>query len=286
MTAGNRPFRQITDIPFLPVSFFKTHRVVHTGHLVHTIFESSSTSGSGISQHLVYDTELYHKSYSRGFELVYGPAGNYRLLCLLPGYMDREHSSLVYMCRGLVQRGMPGSGLFSRANSDFLEALKDSEATATPTLLLGVTHALLSLAEQWQGPILKHTLIMETGGMKGHGPERVRAEIHEILCTKLGVNHIHSEYGMTELLSQAYSKGNGIFRSPPWMQVLIQDATDPGTWLPAGKTGRICVVDLANVYSCSFIATDDLGKLHPNGSFEVLGRLDFSDVRGCNLMMG
>lgn len=278
------PAGQPGEIPFLPVRFFKTHRVAGSTEIPEIIFSSSTTSGQQPSLHHVLKTEIYEKSYRLAFAEQYGDPQQYSWLCLLPGYLERSGSSLVHMAEGLMQGAGKNSGFFLNRNDELLECLADNEAAGRRTLLLGVTFALLQLAGQYQGPALKHTMIMETGGMKGRGPELTRTEVHGILKDAFGVTSVHSEYGMTELLSQAYSSSGGLFRCPPWMRIMIQDVTDPGAWLEPGRTGRICVIDLANIYSCAFIATDDLGRLHPDGSFEVLGRLDHSEIRGCNLL--
>ncbi|MEM9647391.1 MAG: acyl transferase [Bacteroidota bacterium] len=272
------------DIPFLPIQFFKSHTILSSTDLPQTIFESSGTTQSSTSKHHVTDLELYTKSFLNGFKEFYGNIEDYCILALLPSYLEREGSSLVHMVDELVKRS-------KHADSGFylydLETLKQKllllESNQNKTLLIGVSFALLDLAEQF--PIkLKHTTIMETGGMKGRRKELIREELHDILKNAFGVSDIHSEYGMTELLSQGYSKGNGIFSTPKWMKVLTRDTEDPLSPQSYGKTGGMNVIDLANINSCCFIATQDLGKTYEDGSFEVLGRFDHSDVRGCNLM--
>ncbi len=279
--------RQLKDIPFLPIAFFKSKEVV-CGHPEKSLlFTSSGTTGSTPSRHYVADPALYERSYLRAFELFYGPVSDYCILALLPSYLERQGSSLVYMVNDLIKRsGRPESGFYLNDYNALREQLLRLEARGRKVLLIGVSFALLDFAEQYPMS-LTNTLIMETGGMKGRRRELVREELHALLCKGLGlgVGAIHSEYGMTELLSQAYSRGGGMFRTPPWMQVLIRDPEDPLAYLPYGKTGGINVVDLANVYSCSFIATQDLGKMHDDHRFEVLGRFDDSDIRGCNLMV-
>ena len=275
----------LADIPFLPIHFFKTHRVASFPESAALIFESSSTGGQGTSKHHVFAPYGYEQSFQLGFEHIYGKASNYCWLCLLPGYLERENSSLVYMANKFIQQGQPGSGFYLHEHEILLQQLAENEIHKVPTILLGVTFAINELSRCAHIPALNHTIIMETGGMKGRGPELTREELHRQWCRAFGVETIHSEYGMTELLSQAYSKGNGRFQCPPWMKVMISDVTDPGCWLPAGKTGKICVIDLANIESCSFIATEDLGKVHEDGSFEVLGRQDHSETRGCNLLV-
>ena len=273
------------EIPFLPISFFKTHRVVSTQKDSQTIFTSSGTTQSTTSKHFVPDVELYEKSFLKAFELFYGMPKDFCILALLPSYLEREGSSLIYMVNSLIEKsGHPHSGFYLHNLEELHQKLKILESKGTKTLLIGVSFALLDLVEQYPST-LTNTIVMETGGMKGRRKELIREELHQILKKGLGVEHIHSEYGMTELLSQGYSKGNGIFETPPWMKIVTRDTEDPLSIQPNGKTGGVNVIDLANLYSCSFIATQDLGKTHPNGTFEVLGRFDDSDIRGCNLMV-
>lgn len=271
------------SIPFLPVSFFKTHTVRSWSQKVEEkCFKSSSTTGTGESRHFVPFPDWYEQLFENIFQQFYGDVSQYQFIALLPGYMDRPDSSLVYMAEKLISRAAAGS--FS--TTDIALARKQIEASRKPVFLLGVTFALLEMASLGKTALPAGSIVMETGGMKGRRKEMIREEVHAELEHCFGLSHIHSEYGMTELMSQAYSKGSGIFYCPPWMRISITDPSDPGCVLPVGKTGRICITDLGNLYSCSFIATDDLGKLHPDGSFEVRGRADFSDVRGCNLMWG
>ncbi|WP_108245915.1 LuxE/PaaK family acyltransferase [Muricauda brasiliensis] len=273
------------DIPFLPISFFKKHRVISTQKESQTIFTSSGTTQSTTSKHFVPDIGLYEESFLRAFELFYGKPKDFCILALLPSYLEREGSSLIYMVNSLIAKsGHPSSGFFLHNLDELHDKLKQLEQKGTKTLLIGVSFALLDLVEQFPST-LTNTTVMETGGMKGRRKELIREELHQILEKGLGVEHIHSEYGMTELLSQGYSKGSGIFETPPWMKIITRDTEDPLSIQPHGKTGGINVIDLANLYSCSFIATQDLGKIHPNGTFEVLGRFDDSDIRGCNLMV-
>jgi len=275
--------KKIIAIPFMPVAFFKTYTVLDASKKAQAIFTSSGTTGSIKSKHYVANLELYEKSFSKAFELFFGPAEKMTILALLPSYLEQENSSLIYMVNELVQKSEnPHSGFFLDDTGSLINTLKLLEKEGSKTLLIGVSYALLNLVEQ-QRFQLKNTLIMETGGMKGRGKELIREELHEQLKQGFGVTKIYSEYGMTELLSQAYSKGNGIFKCPPWMKILTRDTEDALTYV-TGKTGGINVIDLANKYSCSFIATQDLGKLFPDGSFEILGRFDTSDIRGCNLM--
>ncbi|EGV42239.1 acyl transferase [Bizionia argentinensis JUB59] len=275
---------RIEDIPFLPIQFFKSHDVVSSSAPVQKIFASSGTTGQTTSKHLVTDLSVYEKSYENAFQKFYGNNEDYVVLALLPSYLERDGSSLIYMADALIKQSkQPESGFYL----DDLEALKNIllklESENRKILLIGVSFALLDLVEHHQFQ-LKSTIIMETGGMKGRRKELIRNELHAILKNGFGVSEIHSEYGMTELLSQAYSKGDGLFNCPPWMRILTRDTEDALTIHDANKTGGLNIIDLANVNSCAFIATQDLGKVHANGSFEIIGRFDNSDIRGCNLM--
>lgn len=277
--------KSVQQIPFLPIQFFKSHAIVSTTTPVQETFISSGTTGMLTSKHLVTDVSLYEKSYNKGFSEFYGNIENYTLLALLPSYLEREGSSLIYMIEDLIQKtNNPESGFYLNHQDTLIEKLIRLDQSGQNVILIGVTYALLDLIEVQQFQ-LKNTIIMETGGMKGKRREMIREELHEILCSGFGVSTIHSEYGMTELLSQAYSLGKGVFECPPWMQILIRETEDALNYVNPGKTGGINVIDLANINSCSFIATQDLGKKNPNGSFEVLGRFDHSDIRGCNLMV-
>jgi phenylacetate-coenzyme A ligase PaaK-like adenylate-forming protein len=278
--------KTLTNIPFLPVEFFRNHKIV-TGELpVEMIFESSSTTVVTPAKHYVNDLSLYEESFLNAFRLFYGNPGEYIIAALLPLYTEREGSSLVYMVDKLIRRSLhPLSGFYKGNIEDLIQAIKKAKAANRKILLFGVSFALLDLAEK-QSPDLSGVIIMETGGMKGRRKEPTRSELHAILQEKFNVPSIHSEYGMTELMSQAYSKGEGIFYCPPWMKVMIRDPQDPlSLYSETGRTGGINIIDLANINSCSFIATSDLGKLHVNGGFEVLGRFDNSDIRGCNLLV-
>ncbi len=278
----------ITRIPFLPISFFKTHQIQTTTFEPEIIFESSGTTQSINSRHLVKELNIYQKSFTEAFKLFYGSPANWCIIALLPSYLERQHSSLVMMAEALIKlSGHPQSGFYLYDFKKLAATLQRLEAAGQPTLLLGVTFALLDFAEQF--PLsLRHTTIMETGGMKGRKTELTRQQVHHILNTAFGTGHIHSEYGMTELLSQAYAKERGIFNCPPWMKVLIRAEDDPfdvqASTVANSTNGAINIIDLANLYSCSFIATEDAGRLYANGRFEVLGRLDNSDIRGCSLM--
>ena len=275
---------EVTKIPFIPIRFFKTHDIKTTNFEPAVIFESSGTTGVVNSRHLVKDVSLYEESFIKGFELFYGPVNEYCIVGLLPSYLERNNSSLVFMVNKLIELSRhPQSGFYLNEFEKLTEVLKDLESKKQKTLLIGVTFALLDFAEKYSLP-LTCTTIMETGGMKGRGQEMIREEVHEKLNESFGTKLIHSEYGMTELLSQAYSKGNGIYNCPPWMQLRIRDEEDPFL-IKENGSGIINVIDLANIYSCSFIATDDAGKLNADGSFEVLGRVDGSDLRGCSLMV-
>ena len=277
--------KTINNIPFLPIQFFKSHQVISSKDNAEQIFTSSGTTGSETSKHYVTDISLYEQSYRLGFSQFYGNIENYVVLALLPSYLERDGSSLIYMANDFIQSSNhPESGFYLHDYDTLSEKLIQLDKNAENILLIGVTYALLDLIEK-QKFGLKNTIVMETGGMKGKRKEIIRTELHEILCDGFGVSQIHSEYGMTELLSQAYSAGEGVFECPPWMQILIRDTEDALAYLPDGKTGGINVIDLANLNSCSFIATQDLGKKNPNHSFEVLGRFDNSDIRGCNLMV-
>jgi len=276
---------RVDEIPFLPIQFFKSHEVISSKEKFEEVFMSSATTGVIPSKHYVTDVEFYQKSYLQGFQHFYGAIEEYTVLALLPNYLERKGSSLVFMVKDLIARSKsPDSGFYLHNLSELSEKLIQLDQKNQKVLLIGVSFALLDLLD-FKEFALKKTIIMETGGMKGQRKEMIREELHEILCSGFGVSKIHSEYGMTELLSQAYSKGKGIFKTPPWMRVLIRDAEDALTILPKGKTGGLNVIDLANVNSCSFIATQDLGKILPNGTFEILGRFDNSDIRGCNLMV-
>lgn len=269
--------------PFLPIRFFKTHRVLASGCEPEMVFESSGTTGMEVSRHAVHRINLYQSSFTQAFELFYGSPANWCILGLLPSYLERAHSSLVFMVQRLIEKsGHPQSGFYLHNTDALAQQLQQLEAARQPTLLLGVTYALLDFAATYPMP-LRYTTIMETGGMKGRREELVRPEVHRRLQTAFGVASIHSEYGMTELLSQAYSRGEGLFRCPPWMRVLVRDEDDPAAVFATGK-GALNIIDLANVFSCSFIATDDVGEVYADGSFRVLGRLDNSDIRGCSLL--
>ena len=272
------------DIPFLPITFFKQQPVLANNCNAEKIFTSSGTTSNTTSKHYVADLTLYKTSFTTAFIKHYGAIEDYTILALLPNYLESEGSSLVYMVDTLISMSkQPKSGFYLNNLEALASTIKALELQKKKTLLLGVSYALLDLIEAHTFK-LKHTIVMETGGMKGRRKELIKKALHEKLSKGFGLKKIHSEYGMTELLSQAYSKGNGIFKCPPWMKVLTRDTQDPRA-LVNGKTGGINVIDLANQYTCSFIATQDLGRVHEDGSFEILGRYDTSDIRGCNLMI-
>jgi len=286
--------KNLEEIPFLPIELFKTQKVL-TPLLQNDdprIFTSSSTTQTGISKHYVADLGLYEKSFSTGFELFYGNPSDYCILALLPSYLEYGGSSLVYMAQKLIERSKhPQSNFYLNNYEELKQALEQLNIRKQKTLLLGVSYALLDLAES-DIQLDEHFIVMETGGMKGRREEMLKSELHATLKNKLGVKQIHSEYGMTELLSQAYSKKDGMFETPPWMKILIRDTNDPFSYLapphsgPYGnRTGGINVIDLANINSCAFIATQDLGKKNADGRFELMGRFDNSDIRGCNLLV-
>jgi phenylacetate-coenzyme A ligase PaaK-like adenylate-forming protein len=277
--------KKLEQIPFLPIQFFKSHQVLSSQDQIQETFTSSGTTGSVTSKHLVTDLSVYQQSYLKGFHHFYGNIEEYTVLALLPNYLEREGSSLIYMADDLIKKSKkPASGFYLHNLDELSQKLLDLDQSGEKVLLIGVTFALLDLIET-QHFQLKNTVVMETGGMKGRRKELTRMELHQTLEKGFGVEQIHSEYGMTELLSQGYSKGQGIFECPPWMKILTRDTEDALTIIDNEKTGGLNVIDLANYNSCSFIATQDLGKVHKDGRFEVLGRFDHSDIRGCNLMV-
>lgn len=282
---GLNPQTETTaTLPFLPVEFFKSHEIKCGNFNAETIFTSSGTSGNISSRHFVKDVSVYKHSFTNGFRYFYGDINEYCILALLPSYLERKGSSLIMMTEELIkQSGHPLSGFYLNDFEKLFDTLIRLKALKQKTILLGVTFALLDFAENF-ALSFPELVIMETGGMKGKRKEIIREEIHLRLKSGLGVDRIHSEYGMTELLSQAYSKEHGKFYTPPWMQIHISDMNDPFQILPAGKSGIINVIDLANISSCAFIKTADIGKKNQDGSFEILGRMDSSDIRGCSLM--
>ena len=277
--------KKIKDIPFLPIDFFKSHEIKISSKKTSKIFTSSGTTGSNLSRHFVTDLNLYEKSFMNCFKIFYGNIKEYTVLGLLPSYLERNNSSLVYMVNKMIEQSKFTESRFYLNEIDELkETILKLEKSKRKTILIGVSYALLNLIEYHKFN-LKYTLVMETGGMKGKREELIKSDLHKLLRNGFGVNNIHSEYGMTEILSQAYSKKNGLFSTPPWMNILIRDTEDAQSILPLNRTGGINIIDLANINSCSFIATMDLGKLHKNGQFEIMGRFDQSDIRGCNLMV-
>ncbi len=272
-------------IPYLPIEFFKSQKIICGSPVADEIFSSSGTSGMTQSLHLVKDISVYIKSYRKAFQLFYGDISKYAILALLPSYQEREGSSLIYMVDDLIGLSNQSKSSYFLHDHDALKmTLAELKESKTPSLLIGVTYALLDFVESYSIEF-PELIVMETGGMKGKRKEILRTELHETLCTGFGVQAIHSEYGMTELLSQAYSKGGGIFRCPPWMKISTRDTNDPMSLLAHEQIGGINIIDLANINSCSFLATQDLGRTFHDGSFEILGRFDNSDIRGCNLLV-
>jgi len=277
--------KKISDIPFLPISFFKTHKVFDQNKTEVISFTSSGTTGINTSKHFVSDLSIYENAFIEGFEQFYKNINNYCILALLPSYLERKGSSLIYMTEKLIElSGHKNSGFYLDNLDDLSEILEKLDKNNQKTILLGVSYALLDLIEK-QNFKLKNTIIIETGGMKGQRKEMIKEEFYRILKDGFGVNKIHSEYGMTELLSQAYSQNDGEYYTPAWMKVSIRDVNDPFCILENGKSGGINIIDLANIDSCSFIATQDIGRINTNGSFSILGRFDNSDIRGCNLLI-
>ena len=272
--------RRIEDIPMLPIGLFKSHDIYSAATPPQIVFTSSATTGMSFSRHLVADTSIYERDFTEGFRLFYGDIKQWSVYGLLPNYLERTGSSLVYMVDSLIRQA--GSGGFYLHNYEKL--LSDMVADSRPKILIGVTYALLELAEKY-APKLDNTVVMETGGMKGRRKEMSKEELHGLLCSAFGVERIHSEYGMAELLSQGYSTGEGLFASPPWMRVIVRDINDPFTHLEAGRRGAIDIIDLGNIYSCSFIATEDVGIAYADNTFRIEGRITDADIRGCNLLV-
>lgn len=284
MNCHPRQVKKLEDIPFLPIQFFKSKEIIVRNRKPQIIFSSSGTTGMATSKHYVADVRVYEQSFRSAFQAFYGDPADYTILALLPSYLERKGSSLIYMVDDLIKQSKnENSGFYLHNLDELKERLLFLEEKSQKVLLIGVSYALLDLVEKYQFQ-LQHSTIMETGGMKGQRREMVKEELHSVLKKGFGINEIHSEYGMTELLSQAYSKGKGEFSCPPWMKILIRDPEEATSFI-SGKTGGINVIDLANIHSCAFIATQDLGKIKENGCFEVLGRFDESDIRGCNLMV-
>ena len=271
---------RIEDIPMLPIGLFKSHDIYSAATPPQIVFTSSATTDMSFSRHLVADTSIYERDFTEGFRLFYGDIKQWSVYGLLPNYLERTGSSLVYMVDNLIRQA--GSGGFYLHNYEKL--LSDMAADSRPKILIGVTYALLELAEKY-APKLDNTVVMETGGMKGRRKEMSKEELHGLLCSAFGVERIHSEYGMAELLSQGYSTGEGLFASPPWMRVIVRDINDPFTHLEAGRRGAIDIIDLGNIYSCSFIATEDVGIAYADNTFRIEGRITDADIRGCNLLV-
>lgn len=279
-----KEINSINEIPFLPIDFFKTHKIITGNKKNEKVFTSSGTTGSIPSYHYVNDINIYIRSFKKSFQLFYGDITDYCILALLPTYLEKKSSSLVYMIDNFINESKHNlSGFYLHNYNDLLDKLKKLEKLKQKTILFGVSYALLDVVELIDFH-LKHTVVIETGGMKGTRKEIPKTELQKLLKKRFKLSEIHSEYGMTELLSQAYSKENGKFYCPPWMKIFIRDSYDPFTFKDTGKSGGINVIDLANIYSCSFVETKDIGKINNNGSFEVSGRLDNSDIRGCNLL--
>ena len=276
----------ILKIPFLPIRFFKTHKVFIGDGTPAITFTSSGTTGSITSSHMLAETSLYEESFLSGFRHFYGDPKDYYILALLPSYLERKGSSLIFMVSRLIKETQSSeSGFFlnnfEELNSKFFILNKRNDRKI---MIWGVSYALLDLAEKY-APDLSGAIVVETGGMKGRRKEIIREELHQILCENFSLKKVHSEYGMTELLSQAYSKESGIYYTPPWMKILIRDIYDPFHYMQNNRTGGVNVIDLANLYSCSFIETEDLGSQTNDKGFKILGRFDTSDIRGCNLMV-
>ncbi|MDP2388478.1 MAG: acyl transferase [Bacteroidota bacterium] len=277
--------KQTEQIPFLPIQFFKSHHVYASSKKEEIVFTSSGTTGMVTSKHPVAGISIYERSFSKAFELFYGDPANYCILALLPSYLEREGSSLVYMALNLIEKSKQnGSGFYLHNINELKTAVSKLKAKKQKTILLGVSYALMDLADSGC-ELNENFIVMETGGMKGKRKELLKEELHRYLAERFKISKIHSEYGMTELLSQAYSLGDGIYQCPPWMQVSTREVNDPFSKTKPNKSGGINVIDLANLYSCPFIATQDLGKILPNGDFEIIGRFDNSDIRGCNLLV-
>jgi hypothetical protein len=282
---GTKPdqITSVNRIPFLPISFFKTRQVKTGTWKEDVVFTSSGTTASTTSRHPAL-RQFYHSNTERCFAHFFGDPAAYSFVALLPGYLDRPGSSLISMVDYFIRSGnKDGSGFYRESKAELINAIDNARLHTIPTIVWGVTFALLDLAER--SPLdLSHCIVIETGGMKGMKAEITRDELQSILKQRFNIPYVCSEYGMTELMSQAYSRAKGLFECPPWMKIAIRDPEDPLEGLPAGRAGGINVIDLANIYSCAFVETQDLGREVKNGFFEVLGRLDNSDIRGCNLL--
>ncbi len=283
-TNANAIPKLLEELFFLPVQFFKTHEVKTGNYTEEAVFTSSTTSSNVPSKHYVKNVFLYHQTYLKAFEHFYGKPDNYVFLCLLPSYLERTGSSLVMMAEGLIKAsGQKEQGFYLYNFDELNNRLNQPLQAGKQFFLLGVTFALLDFATQFP-QALQQTIVMETGGMKGRRQEQTREEVHAYLKQQFQLEHIHSEYGMTELLSQAYALANGRYQCPPWMKVVVTDLNDPFTLMPTGRAGILNIIDLANIHSCAFLQTQDIGRINKDGTFEILGRVDFSESRGCNLM--
>lgn len=270
----------VEQIPFLPIELFKSHTIYCGAEEPEVVFTSSSTTGQTPSRHPMAHLVDYERTFTEAFRTFYGEASQYGIYALLPSYLQRKGSSLVYMADRLIAAGNSGGFYLD----DYEKLIADMASDPKPKILLGVSYALWDLAEKY-APKLTDTIVMETGGMKGYREEIPKSELHRILCDGFGVERIHSEYGMAELTSQAYSSGEGVFRAPQWMRVMIRDINDPFCYLSAGARGGVNIIDLANIHSCAFIETQDVGRTMADGSFSIEGRIDRSEIRGCNLLV-
>ncbi|MGE9516253.1 MAG: acyl transferase [Solitalea-like symbiont of Tyrophagus putrescentiae] len=286
LISNYQEIRNLSEIPFMPISAFKKYRIISNHMESQAVFMSSGTAGER-SKHYVADLDLYKQSFTKSFKLFYGDISDWHILSLLPSYVEQGNSSLVYMVDNLIREiGDDASGFYLYDHEKLYNSINKLAGTQKKILLIGVSYALLDFVEKYTLQHKIHNLfIMETGGMKGRREEISKEALHEILKQAFKVDQVHSEYGMTELLSQAYSSGGGIFRSPNWMKIIISDFTDPFNSVKDGKTGIVKVIDLANIYSCSFIQTEDIGVKMPGERFKILGRLSSADMRGCNLML-
>lgn len=284
MKIDSSSIKSISQIPFLPIELFKNHKIVSGDFCEEALFLSSGTGSMSRSKHYVKSLQLYENSFMKSFEIFFGNVDEYSVFALLPSYIEQGNSSLVYMVEKIIEKSRKGVGGFYLHDFEKLSSdLKEVKSKGLKVFLIGVTYALLDFSEKFAMD-LSDAIIVETGGMKGRKEEMLKSELHSILKTKFGVSKIYSEYGMAELLSQAWSEGEGVFRNPPWMKILVREETDPLNVSETQGRGGINIIDLANLYSCSFIETQDLGKLHSDGSFEILGRFSGSDVRGCSLL--
>ncbi|MDW7691117.1 acyl transferase [Flammeovirgaceae bacterium SG7u.111] len=275
---------QIENIPFMPIEFFKSQTVLRKGVIPKLTFESSGTTGANTSRHFVGDPDFYKEISIEIFESIYGSLSDYCILALLPSYLERQNSSLVFMAEQFIAKASEGSGFYLHDLPSLVEKAIGSLASGKKVLILGVTFALLDLAESYSCD-LEGAIVMETGGMKGRRKEMLREEVHHILKKGLNLKTIHSEYGMTELLSQFYATQDGLFQEPLWARLLLRDMSDPFSLRARKTNGGINVIDLANIDSCCFIETKDIGKQVGNGLVSVVGRFDNADIRGCNLLI-